>query len=128
VVRGLSGRTLCGPSSSNVAFTSTTNAFSTAGCYFNCSKSGLGNNATGTSKVSVTDSQGNPVTLAAARTVTITQTGTGTLTPTNPSLTIAIGASESSASFTWTEGNGNYNDTVTAASSGLTSVTATLSH
>src|SRR5581483_4584790 len=117
--------TITAGSPTRIGLTSSTGALTS--CVLGCTKSGLGNNANGTSKVSITDSFGNTVSnLGTLVTVTITKVG-GTVTPGTLDIP-ATGLAESSASLSWSEGTGSYNDSVTVAKTGYTSVVANLSH
>ena len=105
----------------------------TSTCYFTCSAV-IGNNTNATSRMSVTDAQGNVVTdLGTARTVTVSAPTPGGGTPsTAQTLTIpATGAatSDSSPVTLWTyKDSGSWTThSFTATSSGLTQATLTVS-
>lgn len=118
------GFTVVAGGAAKVAFTSTTGSF--VGCLFTCNKTALGNNATGTAKISLTDALGNIVSnRSTATTVTVLTTG-GALSPTSPSFLLPTTGLAESASFSWTEGFANYTDTVTAKSTGFTDAVAVL--
>ena len=81
----------------------------------------VGNGGTWTSKVSVTDSSGNPTPAGSTTPIALSNDQANSLlSPT--SLNIAVATSESSGSFSQSRTNGNTTYTVTASSSGLTSV------
>ncbi len=86
----------------------------------------VGNGGSFVSKVTMFDAYLNPATQGTSRSVSLTKSvGTGSLSPTT--LTIGIGSSETSGSFTIAIPTGNPpNRTVTAASSGITSVVCTV--
>jgi len=96
-------------------------------CLFTCTITTLGNSGTVKSKVAITDSVGNTVSnIGAAKTVTITATG-GTITGSPLSIPEA-GPSVSANQFTYTApATGSFTNTITAASTGYTSATATAS-
>ncbi len=83
----------------------------------------VGSGGSFTSKVTITDLYGNPVAQATAATIALTRApANGTLTP--ASVSVAAGASQSTGSFVFTRPTGNATSvTVTAAKSGLTSLT-----
>jgi hypothetical protein len=97
-------------------------------CLFTCAfGAGFGNSSTFTAYVSITDGQGNSVSgIGTAKTVNLSVSN-GTVAP--ASLTIpAAGPATSTAQFTYTsKSSGPYSDTLTAASTGYTSATATFS-
>jgi hypothetical protein len=96
-------------------------------CLFTCTITTLGNSGTVKSKVAITDSVGNTVSnIGAAKTVTITATG-GTIAGSPLSIPEA-GLSVSANQFTYTApASGSFTNTITAASTGYTSATATAS-
>ena len=96
-------------------------------CLFTCTITALGNSGTVKSKVAITDSAGNIVSnVCAAKTVTITATG-GTIVGSPLSIPEA-GPSISANQFTYTSpATGSFTNTLTAASTGYTSATATTS-
>jgi hypothetical protein len=96
-------------------------------CLFTCTITKLGNSGTVKAKVAITDSVGNTVSnLGAAKTVTITATG-GTIIGSPLSIPEA-GPSVSASQFTYTApASGSFTNTITAASTGYTSATATAS-
>jgi hypothetical protein len=94
-------------------------------CLFTCPITALGNSGTVKSKVAITDSAGNIVSnVGAAKTVTITATGGAIV---GSPLTIPeAGPSISANQFTYTSpATGSFTNTITAASTGYTSATAT---
>jgi len=96
-------------------------------CLFTCTITTLGNSGTVKAKVAITDSVGNIVSnVGAAKTVTVTATG-GTITGSPLSIPEA-GQSVSANQFTYTApASGSFTNTITAASTGYTSATATVS-
>jgi hypothetical protein len=96
-------------------------------CLFTCTITSLGNSGTVKAKVAITDSVGNTASnVGAAKTVTITATG-GTVTGSPLSIPEA-GPSVSANQFTYTAPTtGSFTNTITAASTGYTSATATAS-
>jgi len=96
-------------------------------CLFTCTITNLGNSGTVKAKVAITDSVGNTASnIGAAKTVTITATG-GTITGSPLSIPEA-GPSVSANQFTYTApATGSFTNTITAASTGYTSATATVS-
>ena len=132
---GLTGSTtvtVTPAAAARLAMTSTTwNAGSTVtGCtVFACTRSGMGNGGSVTTRVSVADSLGNTVSnLGTAVTVNLSQSGSGTLTG-SPLTIPASGAATSTATTTLQEGTGNYTNTLTAASQApatYTSATTTI--
>ncbi len=98
-------------------------------CYFTCAITGLGNSGTVKAKISITDSMGNVITsVGAAKTVTVTATAGGTVVG-SPLSVPASGTAISGTPFTYTaQASGSFsNHTITAASSGYTSATVTVS-
>jgi hypothetical protein len=96
-------------------------------CLFTCAITTLGNSGTVKSKVAITDSVGNIVSnVGAAKSVTVSSTG-GTITGSPLSIPEA-GLSISANQFTYTApASGSFTNTITAASTGYTSATATVS-
>ena len=96
-------------------------------CLFTCTITALGNSGTVKSKVAITDSVGNIVSnVGAAKTVTITASG-GTIVG-SPLTIPEAGLSVSANQFTYTApASGSFTHTITAASTGYTSATATVS-
>jgi len=92
-----SNMTVGAGAAAKLAWTSTTISKGTLSgvCYFGCTYTGVGNSAVFRSKVSLTDSSGNPVlnTTGSAISVTVTKSA-GTFTG-SATVTIANGASES---------------------------------
>ncbi len=130
----LSPITVAPGAASHVAWTGTTTT-SSAGvpspCLFACAyatSGSFGNAKTWTSFVSVTDADGNVVrNLSTAPTVTLSLQllASGTESPTTLSIP-TTGPATSSATVKYTSpGSGSFSDTLTAASLGLTSATAT---
>jgi len=97
-------------------------------CLFTCTITTLGNSGTVKAKVAVTDSVGNIVSTLAAKTITVTATAGGTVAG-SPLTTPETGPAISATEFTYTApASGSFtNHTITAASTGLTSATATVS-
>jgi len=96
-------------------------------CLFTCTITTLGNSGTVKAKVAITDSVGNTVSnVGAAKTVTVTSTG-GTITG-SPLAIPESGPSVTANQFTYTApATGSFTNTITAASTGYTSATATAS-
>ncbi|HWO82172.1 MAG TPA: hypothetical protein VNM38_00080, partial [Solirubrobacterales bacterium] len=96
-------------------------------CLFTCAITTLGNSGTVKAKVAITDSVGNIVSnVGAAKTVAITATG-GTIVG-SPLTIPEAGLSVSANQFTYTSpASGSFTNTITAASTGYTSATATAS-
>jgi len=97
-------------------------------CLFTCTITALGNSGTVKAKVAITDSVGNTVSNLAAKTITVTATTGGTVTG-SPLATPETGPALSATEFTYTAPvTGSFtNHTITAASTGYTSATATVS-
>jgi hypothetical protein len=96
-------------------------------CLFTCTVTALGNAGTVKARAAVTDSVGNTVSNLAARTVNVTVTSGGTIAGA-PLTTAATGPAVSTGEFTYTApAGGSFTHTITAASTGLTSATATVS-
>jgi hypothetical protein len=96
-------------------------------CLFTCPITTLGNAGTVKAKVAVTDSVGNVVSNLAAKTINVTVTSGGTIAG-SPLTTPATGLAISAGEFTYTApASGSFTHTITAASTGLTSATATVS-
>jgi hypothetical protein len=97
-------------------------------CFFTCAITALGNSGTVKAKIGITDSAGNTVSnVGAGKTATITVTSGGTIS--GSPLTLAeTGAAVSTTGFTYTApANGSFTHTITAASTGYSSATATAS-
>jgi hypothetical protein len=96
-------------------------------CLFTCTITALGNSGTVQAKVAITDSVGNIVSnVGAAKSVTVTATG-GTIAG-SPLTIPESGTSVSANQFTYTApASGSFTNTITAASTGYTSATATTS-
>lgn len=94
-------------------------------CYFTCAVTALGNAGTVKAKISITDSMGNVVSnVGAAKTVTVTSTG-GTIAG-SPLSVPASGLAVSGTPFSYAApASGSFTNTITVASSGYTSATAT---
>ena len=113
------------PARLGMASTSWSGGTSAAGCtVFACLRSGLGNNGSVTTNVSVTDVNGNIVSnLGTAITVVVSRSG-GTLTAppsSTPSTTVTLtipgsGTAVSNGTAKLTEGTANYESTLTATS------------
>jgi hypothetical protein len=96
-------------------------------CFFTCSVTSLGSSGTVKAKVGITDSAGNAIAnLGAAKTVTVTASG-GAISG-SPLSIPSTGTAVSSTEFVYTApSNGSFTNTITAASTGYTSATATAS-
>jgi len=114
---------------SRLGWIETTSSAGTIGspCLFTCTITALGNSGTVKAKVAITDSVGNTVSnVGAAKTITITATG-GTITG-SPLTVPESGTSVTANQFTYTApATGSFTNTITAASTGYTSATATVS-
>jgi hypothetical protein len=96
-------------------------------CLFTCTITSLGNSGTVKAKAAIADSVGNVVSNLVAKTVTVTVTAGSTVTG-SPLTTAATGPAISATEFTCTApASGNFTHTITAASTGYTSATATIS-
>jgi hypothetical protein len=99
-------------------------------CLFTCAITALGNAGTVKADVSITDSVGNTITnIGAAKTVTVTVTVTAGGTIVGSPLTVpAAGLAIAPTEFTYTAPvSGAFTHTITMASTGYTSATATVS-
>ncbi len=95
-------------------------------CFFTCAVTTLGNSGTIKAKLAVTDSVGNQISNS-ARTITVTATSGSTVTG-SPLTTPETGSAVTGTEFTYTApASGSFTHTITAASTGLTSATATAS-
>jgi hypothetical protein len=97
-------------------------------CFFTCPITALGNSGTVVAKVGITDSAGNTISnIGVAKTVTVTATTGGTIAG-SPLTIPATGAAVAPTEFTYTAPvSGSFTHTITAASTGYTSATATAS-
>jgi hypothetical protein len=97
-------------------------------CLFTCAITALGNSGTVKAKVGITDSVGNAVSnVGAAKTVNVTVTTGGTISG-SPLTIPATGLAVSTTEFTYTApASGAFTHTITAASTGYSSATATAS-
>jgi hypothetical protein len=97
-------------------------------CLFTCTIAGLGNSGTVTANVTIADGVGNPASnLGSAKTVTVTVSSGGTITG-SPLTVPASGNATTNTQFTYTAPATNaFTHTITAASTGYTSATATVS-
>ena len=115
---------------SKAALTSVTVSAGTIGspCLFTCTITGLTNAGTINANVTITDSVGNPASnLGSAKTVTVTATSGSTITG-SPLTLPASGVATTNTQFTYKPpASGNFTHTITAASTGYTSATATVS-
>lgn len=115
---------------SKVSFSSLTATAGSIGspCLFTCTITGLTNAGKISANITITDSVGNPSSnLGSAKTVTITATSGSTITG-SPLTLPASGVATTNTQFTYKPpANGNFSHTITAASSGYTSATATAS-
>ena len=113
---------------SRLAFSGLTASAGTIGspCLFTCTVTALGNAGTVKARVAVTDSAGNTVSNLAAKTITVSVTTGGTIAG-SPLTTAETGPAVSTGEFTYTApASGSFTHTITAASTGLTSATATV--
>jgi hypothetical protein len=93
-------------------------------CFFTCAVTTLGNSGTVKAKLAVTDIVGNQISNS-ARTITVTATAGSTVTG-SPLTTPESGPAVTGTEFTYTApASGSFTHTITAASTGLTSATAT---
>ncbi|MFL5872808.1 MAG: beta strand repeat-containing protein [Solirubrobacterales bacterium] len=97
-------------------------------CLFTCTITGLGNSGTVNANVTITDGVGNPaLNLGSAKTVTVTVSSGGTITG-SPLTVPASGVATTNTQFVYTApATGAFTHTITAASTGYTSATATVS-
>ena len=101
-----------------------------AGCFFTCTITTLGNSGTVSANLMITDEYGNTVSnLGSGKSVTVTSAGTaGSTVSGSPVALPETGSAVSTTRFTYTAPtSGTYTNTLTAASSGFTSATATAS-
>jgi hypothetical protein len=121
--------TVSAGAAARVAFTKVTLSAGSASspCLFTCTVTGLGNSGTLKANLAITDGVGNTVSaIGTGRTATVTATG-GTISG-SPLSFPATGAVVSTTQFTYTAPlSGTFTNTITAASSGFTSATATVS-
>ena len=99
-------------------------------CFFTCTITLLGNSGTVSANLMITDEYGNQVSnVGAAKTVTVAATGTAGSTVTGSPLALPeTGPAITATRFTYTApASGSYTNTLTAASTGYTSATATIS-
>lgn len=118
-----------GAASRLALFETTASAGSTGTpCLFTCTITALGNSGTVKAKVGITDSVGNSVSgIGSAKTVNVTVTTGGTISG-SPLTIPATGSAISAVQFTYTAPAKNgFTHTITAASTGYTSSTATAS-
>ena len=118
--------TVSAGAANRVAFSGLTASAGVIGspCFFTCAVTTLGNSGTIKAKLAVTDSVGNRISNS-ARTITVTATSGSTVTG-SPLTTPESGAAITGTEFTYTApAAGSFNHTITAASTGLTSATAT---
>jgi hypothetical protein len=113
---------------SRLGLVETTSSAGTIGspCLFTCTITTLGNSGTVKARVAITDSVGNTVSnIGAAKTITITSSG-GTITG-SPLSTPESGPALTATQFTYAApASGSFTHTITAASTGYTSATATV--
>ena len=98
-------------------------------CLFTCTVSTLGNSGTFSAALEITDEYGNPVSnVGAGKTVTVTAGGTtGSSVVGSPLALPETGAAVTTTRFTFTApASGSFTSTLTVASTGYTSATATL--
>ncbi len=120
--------TVSAGAASRVALTGLTASPGAVGspCLFTCTITSLTNAGTVKAKVAITDSVGNVVSNLAAKTVTVTATAGSTVTG-SPLAVAETGPAISAAEFTYKPpASGNFTHTITAASTGYTSATATV--
>jgi len=120
--------TVSAGAANRLAFSGLTASAGTIGspCFFTCAVTTLGNSGTIQAKLAVTDSVGNQISNS-ARTITVTATAGSTVTG-SPLTTPESGPAITSTEFTYTApASGSFTHTITAASTGLTSATATAS-
>jgi hypothetical protein len=119
-------------SAKKVAFSGLTASAGTIGspCFFTCAITLLGSSGTVSANLMITDEYGNTVSaIGASKTVTVTSSGTAGSTVTGSPLALpATGPAVTSTRFTYTAPtSGAYGNTITAASTGYASATATTS-
>jgi hypothetical protein len=123
------GLTVSTAAASKLAFTALLASAGSVGspCLFTCAITGLGNSGTVKANVAITDSVGNTVSsVGAAKTVNVTVSTGGTISG-SPLTIPASGAAVSATQFTYTApASGNFSHTITAASTGYSSATATV--
>lgn len=116
-------------SASRLGFTTLSSSAGVIGspCLFTCTISGLGNGGTVAANVSITDSSGNVVSnIGTAKTINVTVTSGGTIAG-SPLTVPAAGLATPAGQFTYTApATGNFTHTITAASSGYTNATASV--
>jgi hypothetical protein len=97
-----------------------------ATCFFTCPITGLGNAGTLKAFIGLTDSSGNAIAnVGVVKTVTVTVTSGGTISG-SPLTIPATGPAVTATEFTYTSPvRGTFTHTITAASTGYTSATAT---
>jgi hypothetical protein len=118
--------TVSAGAAARLAFSGLTASAGTIGspCFFTCAVTTLGNSGTISAKLAVTDSVGNQISNS-ARTITVTATAGSTVTG-SPLTTPETGPAITGTEFTYTApASGSFTHTITAASTGLTSATAT---
>jgi len=111
-----------------VAWSGLTTSPGTVGspCLFTCTITSLTNAGTVKAKVAITDSAGNVLSNLAAKTITVTATSGSTVTG-SPLTTAETGPAISATEFTYKPpASGSFTHTITAASTGYTSATATV--
>lgn len=113
---------------SRVAFDGLTSSAGSIGsnCRLTCTITSLGNSGTVTSGLAITDTLGNAVSGLAAKTITVTVTSGGTITG-SPLTTASSGEAATATDFQYkAPSSGSFTHTITAASTGYTSATATV--
>jgi len=96
-------------------------------CPFPCTLTALGNSQPVKAKVAITDSVGNVVSNTGAKSIAVTVTSGGTIAG-SPLTTPETGPAISTTEFTYTApATGSFTHTITAASTGYTGATATVS-
>lgn len=95
-------------------------------CRLTCTVSSLGNSGTITAGLAITDTLGNAVSNLAAKTITVTVTSGGTITG-SPLTTASSGEAATATDFQYkAPSSGSFTHTITAASSGYSSATASV--
>ena len=113
---------------SRVAFSGLTASPGAVGspCYFTCAITSLTNAGTVKAKVAITDAGGNVVSNLTGKSVTVTATSGSTVTG-SPLAIAETGPAISATEFTYKPpASGSFSHTITAASTGYTSATATV--
>lgn len=96
-------------------------------CLGGCTVTNLGNNGRIDTRVTLIDDWGNASTRSSSTTITFATSGQGAAAPTPTTMTIPALTSESTSAVTVAQGTAYYSTTLTATSTPLTSVSATIS-